>query len=304
LKLSVVTTLYYSSPYIEEFYRRVAQTAEKISNDFEVIFVNDGSPDDALDVVLKLYETEDRVKVVDLSRNFGHHQAIMEGLTFAKGDKIFLIDVDLEESPEWLEEFYHKMKEEGGDVVFGVQTKRKGDWFERFSGDVAYSLFNRICNIETKRNLTTARLMTRRYVNSLLGYKERAVVLSGICELAGYQQLTYEVEKLSNSRSTYNIWKKLSAVVEMITSFSTVPLKIIFYSGVTISLFTMLYSSYLAINALFFEKPLSGWTSLMISIWFLGGLSFSFMGILGAYLSKIFLEVKQRPRAIIRKVYE
>ena len=124
--LSIVTTLYNSAPYLEEFHARVCAAAEQITPDYEIIFVNDGSPDNSLQIALSLYQKNERVRIVDLSRNFGHHKAMMTGLAQARGGMVFLIDSDLEEEPELLETFYKELRTTGADVVFGVQQKRKG----------------------------------------------------------------------------------------------------------------------------------------------------------------------------------
>ena len=123
--LSIVTTLYNSAPYLEEFHARVCAAAEQITPDYEIIFVNDGSPDNSLQIALSLYQKNERVRIVDLSRNFGHHKAMMTGLAQARGGMVFLIDSDLEEEPELLETFYKELRTTGADVVFGVQQKRK-----------------------------------------------------------------------------------------------------------------------------------------------------------------------------------
>jgi putative glycosyltransferase len=130
MDLSVVTTLYCSEPYLETFYSRMTAAAEAITRDFEIILVNDGSPDGALDVALSLVERDARVRVIDLSRNFGHHRPIMTGLSHARGNLVFLIDSDLEEDPELLEQFYKELTDSGADVVYGQQSKRRGDWWE------------------------------------------------------------------------------------------------------------------------------------------------------------------------------
>jgi hypothetical protein len=154
MDLSIVTTLYYSSPYLEEFYARTCAAAEQITDDYEIILVNDGSPDDSLDVALSLFERDDRVKVVDLSRNFGHHKAVMTGLAHARGDLVFKIDCDLEEEPELLGEFYAEMiKDPSVDVVYGVQQRRKGGPFERLSGSLFYRLFNLLSDHPVPSNL-------------------------------------------------------------------------------------------------------------------------------------------------------
>ena len=137
MKLSIVATLYQSSPYINEFYERASLVAREIAeNDYEIVFVNDGSPDNSLDLAVKLTKKDPHVIVVDLSRNFGHHKAMMAGLEHSSGSKVFLLDSDLEEEPEWLYDFSQRMMDDGSDVVYGRQKIRKGGWFERWSGEV------------------------------------------------------------------------------------------------------------------------------------------------------------------------
>src|SRR3954467_2021177 len=142
MDLSIVTTLYRSALHLEEFHRRVRAPAEKITSDYEIIFVNDGSPDNSLGIALSIYERDDRVRVIDLSRNFGHHKAMMTGLTHARGDLVFLIDSDLEEDPELLASFGEAMSQTGADVVYGVQRGRRGGLVERWSGRLFFTIFN------------------------------------------------------------------------------------------------------------------------------------------------------------------
>ena len=143
MKLSIVTTLYKSSEYVEEFYKRITKEAKKITDDYEIIFVDDGSPDDSLKKCVSLHKQDQKIKVIELSRNFGHHKAIMTGLSYAKGDFVFLIDSDLEEDPEFLEIFWEELQSgEDLDVVYGLQKSRKGGWFEKFSGGLFYKVFN------------------------------------------------------------------------------------------------------------------------------------------------------------------
>ena len=149
MKLSIVTTLYKSSKYVDEFYERISKEAQKITNDYELIFVDDGSPDDSLEKAITLYQKNEKVRIIELSRNFGHHKAIMTGLSHAQGDFVFLIDVDLEERPELLSEFWHELQnDEGLDLVYGVQEKRKGRLFERVSGYFYYKLINHLSDIK------------------------------------------------------------------------------------------------------------------------------------------------------------
>ncbi|MDY0050696.1 MAG: glycosyltransferase family 2 protein, partial [Halothiobacillaceae bacterium] len=291
MKLSVVATLYQSAPYINEFYERACATASLlVGDDYEIILVNDGSPDNSLDLAIKLTEQDSHLVVVDLSRNFGHHKAMMTGLAHAKGERVFLIDSDLEEEPEWLEAFVRQMEQESCDVVYGIQERRKGSWFERWSGQWFYRFFKALTGLALPENVVTARLMTRRYVDALLRHEEREVFMAGLWHITGFDQRAQTIKKHCTSETTYTFRSKMSLLVNSVTSFSNAPLVSIFHVGIVISLFALVYIAYLFTHWLFLTKPLSGWTSVMASIWLLGGLIISFIGVVGVYLSKIFSE--------------
>lgn len=304
MKLSIVATLYKSGPYLNEFYERASTTAKQlVGEDFEIVLVNDGSPDNSLDLAVKLTEQDAHVVVVDLSRNFGHHKAMMTGLAHAKGERVYLIDSDLEEEPEWLMRFGGQMDIERCDVVYGVQERRKGSWFERWSGQWYYRFFKALTGLALAENIVTARLMTRRYVEALLLHEEREVFMAGLWHITGFDQRPHTIKKHNTSETTYTFRSKMSLLVNSVTSFSNAPLVSIFYIGVSISLFSLAYIAYLVTHWLFLSKPLSGWTSVMASIWLLGGMVISFIGVIGIYLSKIFSETKQRPYTIVRHIY-
>jgi putative glycosyltransferase len=304
MKLSIVATLYHSAEYIAEFHRRASIAARQLAGeDYEIILVNDGSPDNSVELAAQLTETDSHVVVIDLSRNFGHHKAMMAGLQHSAGERVFLIDSDLEEEPEWLVPFSEKMAAEKADVVYGVQTRRKGNWFEQLSGYLFYSLFNWLSNIDHPRNIVTARLMSRRYVDALLRHEERELVISCLWVITGFKQCELSVKKHGTSKSTYGLIKKLSHLVNAITSFSEAPLKMIFVCGIVVFLAACAYASWLVVHRFFMAQAIDGWTSIMVSIWILGGLIISFIGVIGIYLSKIFAETKQRPYTIIREIY-
>ena len=158
MKLSIVATLYQSAPYINEFHERASASAKRmVGDDYEIVLVNDGSPDNSLDLAIRLTEKDSHTVVVDLSRNFGHHKAMMTGLAQAKGELVFLIDSDLEEEPEWLVAFVEKMSKDHSDVVYGVQDKRKGGLFEQITGWVFYRVFRLLTGIAQPDNIVTAR---------------------------------------------------------------------------------------------------------------------------------------------------
>jgi putative glycosyltransferase len=304
MKLSIVATLYQSAAYVVSFHQRASTAARQlVGDDYEIILVNDGSPDNSLDVAVQLTEIDDHVVVVDLSRNFGHHKAMMTGLSHTTGELVFLIDSDLEEEPEWLIIFSEVMLRDPCDVVYGIQEQRKGGFFERWTGQWFYWFFKVFTGLALPENIVTARLMSRRYVDALLRHEEREVFMAGLWHITGFKQCGQTVRKHSTSESTYTLRRKVSLLVNSVTSFSNAPLIGIFYIGVTISVIAIVNISYLVILWLAIAQPLSGWTSVMASIWLIGGMVISFIGVVGIYLSKIFSETKHRPYTIIRQIY-
>src|SRR6266404_2952479 len=216
MKVSVVTTLYKSAPYIAEFVARTQAELEKLTADHEIILVDDGSPDDSLRTTLALLPNQPRLKVIELSRNFGHHKAIMTGLEHASGDLIFLIDVDLEEPPELLGSFFSVVRDEDLDVVFGFQKARKGRLVEKFGGYFAWKLINFFLPIKIHPNHSTVRLMTRDYVNALIKHKEHQTAIGGLWAITGFKQKGVEFEKLFKGQTSYSFSRRLIALLDSI----------------------------------------------------------------------------------------
>jgi putative glycosyltransferase len=304
MKLSIVTTLYYSAPYLHEFYQRVCRAAEQITNDYDITFVNDGSPDESLAIARALVEQDPRVRVIDLSRNYGHHKAIMTGLAHTSGDLVFLIDCDLEEEPEWLNRFAARMRETEADVVYGMPEQRKGDIIERISGGAFFWLYNALSDHRVPPNWTITRLMTRRYVDALVQHRDTEIFLGGLWVLTGFSQVPVAVTKLHKGSSTYSFARKIAIAANAITSFSNKPLVFIFYLGTGISVLAGLAAFYLIVRSLVWGDFLIGWSSVIVSIWLLGGLMLFCQGMIGIYLAKVFMETKKRPYTIIRAIYE
>jgi putative glycosyltransferase len=304
MKLSVVATLYCSAPYLREFYERSCAVAERITPNFEIVLVNDGSPDNSLGVALAIAQQDPRVRVVDLSRNFGHHKAMMTGLIHSRGDLVFLVDSDLEEEPELVTVFYERLQATAADVVYGVQQKRKGNAFERFSGTLYFRAFNLFSSYPIPPNHLTARLMTRRYVAELVKHQESEFVMSALWVLTGFNQVPVTVRKYSKATSSYGMRRKVAHLVNAITSSSNKPLVLIFYLGCLILVASSVAALDLIVRRLFFGALLQGWASLIVSVWLLGGLTIFCLGLIGIYLAKVFTEVKRRPYTIVRRIYE
>ena len=300
-KLSIVSTLYRSADTIEEFISRSASAARRlVGAEFEVVLVDDGSPDDSLEIVQNLRSQFPEIVIIELSRNFGHHPALLEGLRQSRGNLVFLIDSDLEEQPEWLEAFAGHMQDAKADVVYGYQASRRGRPFERLSGAMYWKAFRYLSGLNIPDNIITCRLMTRDYVDAVLKFEEREVSIGGLFSLAGFNQTPIAVEKGSKGRSSYSTRLKVWHLVNSVTSFSTKPLEIIFVLGLVVTLVGFGLVAYLLLAAVAWNQPPVGWTSVMASLWLIGGIVILSLGTVSIYLGKVFLEVKARPRAVPR----
>ena len=304
MKISVVTTIFHSTDFINEFYNKMSNIAKNVSNDdYELIFVNDGSIEKDLEIISNLSNSDKNLTIIDLSRNFGHYQALMTGLKESTGDYIFFIDSDLEEDPEWLKLFFNEINNHNNiDIVIGQQSRRKGSFLERITGYIYYFFIVKFIEKSIIQNHTTACLMTRRYANSLLEFKENDLTLTVLFFLNGFKQKILQVTKKTHSPTTYSFYKKMGVLLKNITSLSGKPLVFIFVTGLTISAISFFIFTYIIFQKIYFGVAISGWASLLASIWLLGGIIILFLGIIGIYIHRVFIETKKRPNAIIRNV--
>jgi putative glycosyltransferase len=308
MKLSVVTTLYRSKGFLEVFLKEIIGAIKIIDiDDFELIFVNDGSPDDSVKYLLERKKDISQIKVIDLSRNFGHHYAIQAGLNYASGEYVFLIDNDLETPPSVLVDFYNEIKKDTTlDVVYGFQETRKGNFIEKKAGSVFWVLINKLSDTKIPHNILTERLMTKQYVNELLRLQDVNLFLGGMMHWIGFNQKGLAIKKgLREGASTYSLKKRAELMLQAITSFSGKPLEWLFYSGLIISFFSIIFICFLITKKMIYQNTVEiGWTSIIaINVLILGIIS-TFLGIIGIYISKIFKQVQSRPNVIIKKIYE
>ena len=302
--VSIVTTMYYSKDYLQEFYDRTISIIKELNLSYEFILVDDGSPDDSLLTSIQLQNTDSNIKIIELSRNFGHQRAIMTGLQYASGKLVFLIDCDLEESPELLKDFWHRMITQPNlDVVYGVQLKRKGGWFERLSGRLFYKTLSALSPVHYPADTLTARIMSRNYVDSIIKFQEKELDLWGIFALAGFNQQSISVHKGHRGVSTYTLNKRVKRALEIITSFSHRPLYLTFILGVVSFIIAFINIAVIAYKKMMLNVDVEGWASILASIWLVGGMILLVLGIFGIYLSKMFLEIKNRPLTIVRNVH-
>jgi len=303
--LSIVSTMYRSRPFLEQFLSECLQALAQIEcTDFEIVLVNDGSPDDSLAYAVQRREDIPQLVVVDLSRNFGHHHAILAGMQQASGELIFLIDCDLEVEPGVLPEFVSKLQESASDMVFGFQNSRKGSWFERVSGGLFWKGFNLLSETKIPENIATERLMTRRFVDAVMQMGDYNLFLGGMMSWTGFTQLGLPVVKKQRAGpSNYNLLKRIGLTVNAVSSFSSQPLIWLFNMGISITLLSFAYVAYLVVRKLMFGDALLGFTSMMGMMAIILGILTTSVGLVGIYLGKVFNQVQNRPKYIVRDIY-
>lgn len=276
----------------------------KIATSSKIMFVNDGSTDKTWSIISSLFDDDVHFAGVNLSRNRGHQNALLAGLTVAKekADAVISIDADLQDDVDAIEKMVDKYRD-GYDVVYGVRSNRESDtFFKRFTAQSFYKFMN-ILGAKTIYNHADFRLMSKRSLEGLTEFTEVNLFLRGIVPMVGYKSTTVEYARKPRmaGESKYPLKKMISFAFEGITSLSTQPLRMITYLGGIIFTMSIVFLIYTLIR-FFSNETISGWSSLMISIWAIGGLLMLSVGVVGEYIGKIYLETKKRPRFIIEQV--
>ena len=303
MNLSVVTTSYNSSSYISLFLEQIVKNIEdelKLT-DYEIIIVDDGSGDSSVQTLLNLKEKFSKIKVIELSKNYGQHKALREGMKFATGERIFTIDSDLEESPGLVGTFYQKMTQENVDLIYGYQVKRSRSFFYNIFSIIFYKILNLLSNSQVPPNVTTTHIMKKNVLIEFLKHQEIEVFYQGIIHSMGFVAIGVEVKKKFKKSTEYTFKKKINYFVNGIISFSNFPLYILSFTGLVIVSLSLCYNIYLIIDYSFYSKNFPGWLSLMGLVSLFSGFIIFSVGILGIYISKIFDEIKSRPTIIKNK---
>lgn len=302
-KLSIASTLYNSQDTVEEFIRSHAAAARTLVGDaFEIILVNDGSPDGCWETAATLAEEFPQLTLIDLSRNFGHHKALITAMRAAKGDFVYICDSDMEEPPNWLLQYWDIMQGGGQfDVVGGVQEQRKRGLFDIFTAGLSWQIFSFLSSTKLIPNLVTARLMTRAYSDAVVSYPEKRVFLATLCSDVGFRQTYIPLEKYRFTPTTYTFKKKLKLLADGITAFSVKPLYISVLFSIMLALFGL---GMLAVTLFMYFKlnTLPGWASQMSILSLIFAAVFFVLSIQGLYIGRIFTEVLNRPQTIVRSV--
>ncbi|MDD4979776.1 MAG: glycosyltransferase family 2 protein [Candidatus Omnitrophica bacterium] len=304
--ISVVIPFYNEQENIDELYRRLISIFNKHNNyNFEIIAVNDGSKDDTLNR-LKNYKLKDkRIKIVDLSRNFGHQIAISAGISFSKGNAVVILDADLQDPPELIPEFINKWRE-GFEVVYGIREKRKENIFKKVCYYLFYRILQSISHVNIPLDSGDCCLMDKKVVDILRNIPERNRFIRGIRSWIGYRQVGIRYERGCRyaGQPKYTILKLIKLALDGAISFSHFPLRVSSLLGILISIISFLIGIILIIKRLIYGSLVYGLTSIIVSVLFIGGIQLIAIGIIGEYIGRIYDETKQRPIFIVKEVIE
>jgi dolichol-phosphate mannosyltransferase len=300
--LSVVIPVYNESSLIEELIRRVAINVKKITEDFEIIVVDDGSKDQTWELIEKEAQKENRLKGVKFSRNFGHHYAITAGLHTSTGDWVVVMDGDLQDRPEVIPDLYTKAKS-GFDVVFVSRQNRPETWAYRIAQKTFYSLLNFFSGIKFDSRQANFSIISRKVVEAFKIFPERARFYGSTIKWLGFyrSEIFADHGTRHSGKPSYTLRKRIDLALDIILSFSDRPLKITIYLGILLSSLSFLIAASLLFRTLLWGYEVSGWASLIISTIFLSGVIISILGIISIYIGRIYDEVKKRPLFVISK---
>lgn len=303
-KITVIVPAYNEEEVIEACYNRIVNVFLDINYELELVFVNDGSSDNTFIFLSDIANTDDRVVVINLSRNFGKEVAMTAGIDYATGDAAVIIDADLQDPPELIHDFI-KYWQKGYDNVYGKRTKREGEtWTKKITASIFYKILGCLSDTYIPENTGDFRLISRQAIDSLKTLRERHRFMKGLYSWIGYNTKAVEYKRAPRfaGNTKWNYWRLWNFALEGITSFTIAPLKIATYIGVTISSLSFIYAIYIVIKTLIYGIDVPGYASQMVTILLLGGMNLAALGIIGEYLGRMFNETKKRPLYLIKCV--
>jgi polyisoprenyl-phosphate glycosyltransferase len=303
--LSVVVPAYNEEAVLPEFHRRLAAVLDALAADLdaEIVYVNDGSSDATMRLLVGIHDGDARVAVVDLSRNFGKEIAMSAGLDHARGDAVVVIDADLQDPPELIPDMV-KAWQSGSDVVLMRRATRANEsWLKKATARAFYRSIGRIGEIEIPADVGDFRLLSRRAVAALLRFPERTRFMKGLYAWIGFPsaEIVYHRDGRFAGETKWNYWRLWNFALEGITSFSVVPLKVASYIGFATALVAFGYGVFVIGKTLLYGDPVRGYPTLVVLVLFGGGLQLMALGIIGEYLARMFIEVKGRPLYLVQR---
>lgn len=306
-KLAIVAPCFNEESNISELYNRLTKVLDSNAINYEFIFVNDGSRDNTLNELLNLYHRDSRVKVIDLSRNFGKEIALTAGLDHVSPDvdAVIPFDADLQDPPEVILDLIQKFKE-GYDVVNAVRHKRDGETFlKKFTSKVFYQIMNKLSDIEIPKDVGDFRLLSRDALEAVKSMREKKRFMKGIFAWVGFKTTSVYYERAPRyaGKTKWNYLKLLELAIEGITSFSIVPLRLASILGLLVSFLAFIYALWIIFQKIVYGNPVKGYPSLMVTLLFLGGVQLVTIGVIGEYIGRIYEEVKQRPLYVVKEYF-
>lgn len=303
MEISVIVPSFNEEKNVPLIYERLTSTLSQISDDYEIIFVNDCSKDNTLEVIKQLSKKDSHVKYISFSRNFGHQIAVSAGLDLCKGEAVVIIDADLQDPPELILEMYEKYKE-GYKVVYAKRKSREGEtWFKKITAKLFYRFLSAMTSIEIPVDVGDFRLIDKVIVKHLRNMPEKSKYIRGQISWIGYKQTFVEYHRDARlyGKTNYPLKKMLRLAFDGITAFSDKPLKMASAIGIISAILSLLAIVYALISHFIFDSAVSGWTSLIISVLFIGGVQLITIGIIGEYIARINNDVRNRPLYIIEE---
>ncbi len=298
--ISVVIPVYRAESCLEELYRRLKAALEPLTADFEIMLVEDCGGDRSWSLIVELAQRDPRVKGIQFSRNFGQHYGITAGLDRCNGDWVVVMDCDLQDRPEEIPRLYAKAQE-GHEIVVARRGKRSDPLLKRFSSWLYYSVFSWLADMDYDPQAGNFRILSRKVINNYRNMRERSRFFGSLINWMGFPFTSIDVqhdERFAGD-SSYTFGKLWRLGAETIIAYSDKPLRIAVRLGFFIATCAFLYGIYILFRALFHGSPVTGWSSLIVSIYFMGGVIVAILGILGIYLGKTYDETKCRPLYVI-----
>jgi len=304
-RLSLVVPMYNEEEALPIFLARVIPIVESITPDYEILCINDGSQDDTFAMLVAENDQNSRIKIIDLARNFGKEIALTAGLDHASGDAVVPLDADLQDPPELIPDMVEKWRE-GFDMIVAIRGDRSSDsFFKRFTANLFYRAIGRMGDVPIPANAGDFRLMDRRVVDALKQLPERTRFMKGLFAWLGFRQttVTYTRPQRAAGVGKWKAWQLWNFALDGLFSFSTLPLRIWTYFGLFTALAALGYGAYIAVRTLRFGIDVPGYASIVVMLLFFSGMQMIGLGIIGEYLGRVFLEVKQRPQYLVRDIF-
>ncbi|MCY8974566.1 glycosyltransferase family 2 protein [Bacillus atrophaeus] len=305
IQYSIVVPVYNEELVIQETYQRLKEVMDRTKENYELLFVNDGSRDRSVEILREHSLIDPTVKVIDFSRNFGHQIAITAGMDYAQGNAIVVIDADLQDPPELILDMIEKWKE-GYNVVYAVRTKRKGEtFFKKQTAAMFYRLLRSMTDIDIPIDTGDFRLLDRKVCNEMKKLKEKNPFVRGLVSWVGFKQtaVEYERDERLAGETKYPLKKMLKLSMDGITTFSHKPLKLASFAGILMSGAGFLYMLIVLYMKLFTDSTITGWSSLIVIQLLFSGIILLMLKMIGEYIGRIYDEAKDRPLYIVQKSY-